>query len=1402
VRLQDVTLNGNGINLKATGTPQSGIVTDVTANLAQLPIEGVSLGGDATIHAKVRGPIEKPVVDGTIETVNATAKTPQMTAPLAFVANVDFTQNQFNIWALRADIAGGTVDVQGQGSIRGPAALTLRANSIHPETWLSDRMVTGTVSAEATATLGSAALKDAMGSLSVDQFDIMVRDTPLRQVEPIRLSLNSETLTVDSLQLEGADTKAVVRGSANLRTGDLSLDLNGDTNLRILEAVLPDSSVTGTLRSEATVRGTTRQPSISGFVEVADTQFQIAEPPVELTNFNARIDLLGDQLEIRQAEGSLNGGKFSAAGKSGFSSKGLRDSTLSLSADGVQLEYPEGFQSEIKSNLMLAASDQYTTIQGSVDIVNAQYREDIDLSQQLFSRIAGGSEDTPFNATPKGGWTRNVGLNITVQTPGLVTVSNNVADLDLTGTFQVRGNLRNPVVLGRAAVNEGGEIYFGAGIAKDEAAPLDRRDRYVINRGTIEFNNAVETEPIFDFEAVHELQAKDERYLITLSASGTATNLKTGFTSDPYLSEPDIVSMLLTGMTFEELQGAHLSAARPLLANYLTGQVSSFVDTAGTALGLDTVRIEPVSLASDDDISAKLTVGKNVTKDFNFTFSQNLKGARSQAWIAAYNPYRNFLVRAVNETDQREVRLELRQDLKIGGGPALPRRTEPRSEFALGEITFTGNSLPARDLQRQVTSPGKPFNAYRMNNDVKKLESFYTKKNFLDVKVRGRRFADSQNRRIDVEYSILEGAEVMLAFEGAAVPGKVQSEARKLWIQQLSDGPSIRAVESHLLEYFRNKGFLKARVTHRDDSDSSIRRLVFVIDTGMKYQSPDWHFQGVDPINISQTAGEVLAAPDKVRRRIEFNLRRKGFLAAKSTVPQLVFDGPKPHFTVSVEPGPQYYVARMDIRGNNFFDTSHLRGVIETGATKILPKDKAGTPPEQEKPLKPFPFTSDWIDSARQRLSAEYWQQGFNDLHITPSSTWDASSPQLTASFSIDEGVRQLVDQVHVDGAMRTDSAYIARQLEIHPGDPVDYARINLTRKNLYDTGLFKRVEINVTPDDGGYAANVHLNENAPWRFRYGFTAANRLETSDRELGVTADLSYGNLFGRGIHIGTSVKAQQQERDARAFISFPEFFGKKITTTGTLFRTRDRTIPETTQYFMGMTAQQQWRLSDYYILTYDYTYQRVHALGPNANPVDPTVTDFPYHISRVNISISRDTRDDILNATRGNFLSNSFEFAPPGLGSTFKYVKNFIQYFRYREIRKNLVWASGYRAGLAKGLGAADLVPAEQFVTGGATTLRGFRQDRLTLEPGNGLLIMNQELRFPIFWRFAGAAFFDVGNIYHDIKSERPWDLRYSPGFGIRIKTPLILVRVDVGLNLSTRAGEPPRRIVFGIGQAF
>jgi hypothetical protein len=84
--------------------------------------------------------------------------------------------------------------------------------------------------------------------------------------------------------------------------------------------------------------------------------------------------------------------------------------------------------------LTLTGSGAYTALEGAVEIVSALYREDIDVSQQIFSGITKASERRAFEAPSRfPGFADQIELDVSVRTPGLVTISNNVADLDLDG---------------------------------------------------------------------------------------------------------------------------------------------------------------------------------------------------------------------------------------------------------------------------------------------------------------------------------------------------------------------------------------------------------------------------------------------------------------------------------------------------------------------------------------------------------------------------------------------------------------------------------------------------------------------------------------------------------------------------------------------------------------------------------------------------------------------------------------------------------------------------------------------------------------------------------------------------------------------------------------------------------
>jgi len=141
-------------------------------------------------------------------------------------------------------------------------------------------------------------------------------------------------------------------------------------------------------------------------------------------------------------------------------------------------------------------------------------------------------------------------------------------------------------------------------------------------------------------------------------------------------------------------------------------------------------------------------------------------------------------------------------------------------------------------------------------------------------------------------------------------------------------------------------------------------------------------------------------------------------------------------------------------------------------------------------------------------------------------------------------------------------------------------------------------------------------------------------------------------------------------------------------------------------------------------------------------------------------------------------------------------------------RPRLVYAGGIRVGLSTGFGGQEVPLSERFFAGGATTIRGFEQN--TIGPiagrqplgGEGMLVINNELRVPLFSIFDGVGFVDVGNVYGKVSDFSFSDLRETAGLGLRVRTPWFLLRLDYGFKLDRRAGERAGRLFFSIGQAF
>ncbi len=206
------------------------------------------------------------------------------------------------------------------------------------------------------------------------------------------------------------------------------------------------------------------------------------------------------------------------------------------------------------------------------------------------------------------------------------------------------------------------------------------------------------------------------------------------------------------------------------------------------------------------------------------------------------------------------------------------------------------------------------------------------------------------------------------------------------------------------------------------------------------------------------------------------------------------------------------------------------------------------------------------------------------------------------------------------------------------------------------------------------------------------------------------------------------------------------------------------------------------------------------------------------------------------------MSLDGELAVRALGSEVGFVKAFAQAYGFRRItrRNRVILAGRVQVGLARGFArevvvldpagtpardesgqartevVKDLPAGRRFFAGGNTTVRGFQQDRLGVPAvlnedglssgGNGVIVLNGEVRTQITRSFGLVGFIDGGNVFARASDLSLGKLRGAAGIGLRYRSPLGPLRLDFGFKLDRRliAGVRERGWEFhlSIGEVF
>ena len=203
--------------------------------------------------------------------------------------------------------------------------------------------------------------------------------------------------------------------------------------------------------------------------------------------------------------------------------------------------------------------------------------------------------------------------------------------------------------------------------------------------------------PSFDLR----LNTTAGNYDVTLAVTGEPGDTETTLTSDPSLPEPDIMALLVTGRTLDEMRGEEYDVAREQVLSYLAGRVGSRLGRGlERATGLSEVRVEPQSHRATKPTRAPGSPsGQELTDDLKLVYSTDLADSNDQIWVAEYDVTRRFQTNAVRQSDS-SYRIDFRHDVRFGG-----RRIRRAGSRARGRRSALGHG----DRRRRAS--GRPRSA-------------------------------------------------------------------------------------------------------------------------------------------------------------------------------------------------------------------------------------------------------------------------------------------------------------------------------------------------------------------------------------------------------------------------------------------------------------------------------------------------------------------------------------------------------------------------------------------------------------------------------------------------------------------------------------------------------------------
>jgi hypothetical protein len=481
---------------------------------------------------------------------------------------------------------------------------------------------------------------DLVITATVEDVSLALLEYALKNEGPVTLVYEENAIKIPGIDLVGNDTKLRLFGAVDIENDRAKVEAEGQASLAILQLFYPELLAAGGARLHATLEGPldASKLALTGSAEITDGRLKPAAFPQGLSNINGPITVDAKAIRIDGLRGVIGGGTIEFGGA--IALRGYRPETFNLTAEGqaIQLRYPEDIRSRVRLDLSLTGPVTAPTLSGEVDVLEARYAPRVEAQTGLLGLAAGGAGAAAPTAPPLAAEPAvPVRLDVAVNARPTAFIDSDRAQIIGSARFAVGGTISRPEITGGVDIRSGRFTFQG--------------HRYTIPRGTISFDNPATLEPFFDVEAFTQLRAPGQTFNVTLRINGTLAKFEPTITSEPWLPEFQILTLLLgetpdfetaelrARSSSQELQRqAMQSMMVTLLASPLSSRIGSVFERFGA---VDTVDIVPL-LGSDASLqqlnpTARIVLGKQISDRVFVTYSRTFSASQYEVILIEYD---------------------------------------------------------------------------------------------------------------------------------------------------------------------------------------------------------------------------------------------------------------------------------------------------------------------------------------------------------------------------------------------------------------------------------------------------------------------------------------------------------------------------------------------------------------------------------------------------------------------------------------------------------------------------------------------------------------------------------------------------------------------------------------------